>query len=124
MRLDNYIYAYHQKLQNGSEIAGKYIKDIYSYLVTGLQEKRFVFDQRRADLAIAWVEGHCFHTEGILAPGPFELALWQKAMLSAIFGITDKDGNRQFREVVLVVGRKNGKSLLASSIANYMFQKE
>jgi phage terminase large subunit-like protein len=43
-------------------------------------------------------------------------------MVSAIFGIVDKDGHRQFREVVFVVARKNGKSLLASAIANYTFR--
>ena len=41
-------------------------------------------------------------------------------MLSVIFGIIDKDGNRQFREVFFVVGRKNGKTLLAAAIAEYM----
>jgi phage terminase large subunit-like protein len=43
-------------------------------------------------------------------------------MLSAMFGIVDENGNRQFREVLLVVARKNGKSLLAAAIADYMFR--
>ncbi|MBO7682740.1 MAG: terminase large subunit, partial [Clostridia bacterium] len=60
--------------------------------------------------------------EGPLAPGPLKLELWQKAMLSAMFGILDENGNRQFREVLLVVARKNGKSLLASSIGKYIWQ--
>lgn len=120
--LDNYIYAYHQKLKNGAETAGRYITNVYSYLVEGIQNGRFSFNQRRADLAIEWIENHCFHTEGPLAPGPLKLALWQKALVSSVFGITDHDGNRQFREVILVVARKNGKSLLASAISNYMFQ--
>ena len=121
---DNYIYAYYQGLRNGTVAAGRFVHLVYEYLVTGLQEKRFAFDQRRADLAIAWVEGHCFHTEGPCAPGPLRLELWQKAMLSAMFGIVDKEGHRQFREVVLVVARKNGKSLLASALGNYIFREE
>ena len=32
----------------------------------------------------------------------------------------DKAGVRQFREVVLIVGRKNGKSLISSAISEYM----
>ena len=119
---DNYIYAYYQGLRDGSIAAGQYIHLIYEYLVTGLQEKRFAFDPRRAATAIAWVEGHCFHTEGPLAPGALRLELWQKAMLSAIFGIVDQSGNRQFREVVLVVARKNGKSLLASALGHYTWR--
>ena len=97
---------------------------MYKYLVNGLQEKQFFFDVKKANDAIEWIEEHCFHTEGPLAPNPIQLEVWQKAFLSAIFGILDKDGNRQFREVFLLVGRKNGKSLLASCIANYIFQQE
>lgn len=37
-----------------------------------------------------------------------------------MFGIVDENGYRQFREVVLIMGRKNGKSLFASAIANYI----
>ena len=44
--------------------------------------------------------------------------------MSAIFGIVDEHGLRQFREVVLVVARKNGKSLIASGVANYVFRSE
>ena len=39
--------------------------------------------------------------------------------MSCVFGIVDKDGNRQFREIVLIVGRKNGKSIFAAAIAKY-----
>ena len=43
-------------------------------------------------------------------------------MISIIFGIVGADGFRQFREVFLVVGRKNGKSIIASAIADYTFR--
>jgi phage terminase large subunit-like protein len=95
---------------------------MYAYLVDGLEKKKFFFDQRKANNAIEWIESHCFHTEGPLAPGPLQLELWQKAMVSAIFGIMDANGLRQFREILLVVARKNGKSLFAAAIANYMFR--
>ncbi len=121
---DNYIFAYYQKIKDGTITVGKWISLIYEYLVTGLEEKQFFFDQKKANAAVDWFEAHCFHTEGPLAPGPLSLELWQKALLSAIFGIVDENGIRQFREVVLVVARKNGKSILASGIANYVFRVE
>ena len=101
---------------------GRFIRLLYRYIIQGLQEKRFFFDARKANTAIDWIEEHSFHVEGVLAPNPLELELWQKAMLSVIFGVVDKKGYRQFREVVFVVARKNGKSLLASAIANYVFR--
>lgn len=118
----NYILAYYQQIVNGSVTVGRWIRLIYEYLVSGLEEKRFSFDQRKANAAVDWIESHCFHTKGPLAPSALRLELWQKAMVSAVFGILDGDGNRQFREVLLVVSRKNGKSLLASALADYMWQ--
>ena len=122
MAEDNYILAYYQAISNGSIAVGRWIHLIYEHLVTGLTEKRFFFDQKKASDAINWIETHCFHTEGPLAPGRLTLELWQRAMISAIFGIVDADGRRQFREVLLVVARKNGKSLLASAIGKYIWQ--
>lgn len=119
---DNAIYAYYQQISNGAIAVGRWIALVYEYLVNGLFDKRFFFDQKRANDAINWIEGHCFHTEGPLAPSPITLELWQKAMLSAIFGIVDENGRRQFREVLLLVARKNGKSLIASAIGNYMWR--
>ena len=121
---DNYILAYYQQIKEGSVTVGRWISMVYEYLVNGLAEKQFFFDQKKANAAVDWLEDHCFHTEGPLAPGPLKFELWQKALLSAIFGIVDADGNRQFREVLLVVARKNGKSILASGIGNYVFRVE
>ena len=120
---DNYIYAYYQGITNGTFLVNKFVARIYEYLIKGLEEKQFFYDAVKANDAIDWIETHCFHTEGPLAPGSLKLELWQKAMIASTFGIVDKNGNRQFREVVLVVARKNGKSLLASAIGNYTFQK-
>jgi len=122
MAEENCIFTYYQGINNGSIAVGRWVRLIYEYLVTGLEEKRFYFDQKKASDAITWIEAHCFHTEGRLAPGPLKLELWQKAFISAVFGIVDKDGERQFREVVLVIARKNGKSKLAASIANYIWR--
>ena len=121
---DNYIYAYYQQIRNGSVVVGKLVDQVYTYLVKGLEDKLFYFDQKKANHVIEWIETHCRHTEGKLATQPFLLELWQKAFLSAIFGIVDENGNRQFREIFLVVSRKNGKSLLASAIGRYIWENE
>ena len=124
IRIDNWIYTYYQGIKNGTYCVGKWIELLYDYLIKGLQEKRFFFDAKKAGSAIDWIESHCFHTEGVLAPGLLKLEVWQKAMTSVMFGVCDENGNRQFKEVILVVGRKNGKSLFASSLANYIWRTE
>ena len=123
MTRTNWIYAYYQQITDGSVTVGRWIRLIYDYIVHGLEEKQFRFDQKKANHAIDWIEHHCFHVEGELAPGNFKLEVWEKALVSCIFGIVDIDtGKRTFREVLLVVARKNGKSIFASAIANYVLQ--
>ena len=117
---NNYILEYYQKLMDGTEAAGHWIREWYALIVDGLQRKRFFFDQKKAVKVIRFCEMFCRHHEGPLAPELIRLELWQKAMLSVIFGILDEDGNRQFREVFVEIGRKNGKTLIAAAIAEYM----
>lgn len=121
---ENWIYAYYQAIKDGSITVGQWVALIYEYIVRGLEEKRFYFDQKKANKAIEFVETRCNHTEGPLAPGKIQLELWQKAFLSCVFGIVDENGIRQFREVVLLVARKNGKSLFASAIAKYTWLED
>lgn len=115
----NSLLDYYQGIKNGKYIVGDKIRTWYEYLIKGLENKSFYFDQKRANLAIIYIENYCRHHEGVLAPGKIKLEAWQKAFISVLFGIVDASGNRQFREIVLVVGRKSGKTLLASAIASY-----
>ena len=121
MNKDNWIYSYYQKIKDGSIVVGRWIMLVMEYIINGLENKSFYYDKKKANNAVEWIESHCFHTEGKLAPGYLKLELWQKCFISCLFGLVDENGLRQFREVVLVVGRKNGKSLLASAIAKYVW---
>ena len=115
----NYLLEYYQKITDGEITAGKWVKLAYQHIIKGLEEKSFFYSQKRANAAIAYIENFCHHHEGALAPGLVKLELWQKAFISALFGIVDEHGARQFREVFLIVGRKNGKTLMAAAIASY-----
>ena len=120
--MDNYILEYYQQIKDGSVLVGKWVKMLYECIVHGIEDGIYLYDAKKADRAIKWIEKYCHHTEGEKAPDHLRLELWQKALLACMFGLCDpKNGKRQFREVFLVVGRKNGKSLFASAIANYIF---
>ena len=116
--MNNYILEYYEAIQDGSVIVGDWVKKVYQYIIDRL-DKEFYFNSKKANSAILFIENFCRHHEGALAPQLIKLELWEKAFVSCIFGIVDKDGNRQFREVFLIIGRKNGKTLLASAIALY-----
>lgn len=118
--MNNYILAYYQAIVDGTVSVGKWVRLVYEYIVNGLEKGLFFFDVKKAHRAIRFIETFCHHHEGALAPNLIKLELWQKALVSVIFGVVDSDGLRQFREVFFVVGRKNGKTLLAAAIAEYM----
>lgn len=115
--MDNYIYTYYQAIQDGSVNVGKWIRIFYEYLIGELENQSFYFSQKKANKAIKFVETFCHHSEG--RNDLIKLELWQKATLSVIFGIVDENDIRIFREVVIVIGRKNGKTLFASAIIAY-----
>lgn len=115
--MDNYILAYYQGIQDGSITVGKWIRLFFEYIIQGLEAQSFYFDQKKANKAIRFIENFCHHCEG--RNDLLKLELWQKAIVSVIFGIVDTEGIRIFREIVIVVGRKNGKTLFASAIIAY-----
>ena len=116
---ENFIFSYYQQIQDGSVIVGKWVRLAYEMIIKGLEKKAFFYNHKKAQAAILFIENFCHHHEGELAPGKIRLELWQKAFVSCVFGIVDAAGLRQFHEVVLVMGRKNGKTLLAAAIAAY-----
>lgn len=117
--MNNYIYEYYQKITDGTIIVGRWVKIWYKYVVDCLEKGLFHFDPKKAQKSIRFVENFCRHHEGALAPQLIVLELWQKALLSVLFGVMDDTGHRQFREVFIVIARKNGKTLLAAAIAAY-----
>lgn len=117
--LNNYIFEYYARITHGQIRVGKWIKAIYKILVDGIKNGEYIFDAEKAKKAIDFIENFCHHSEG--RNDLLKLELWQKAIVSAIFGILDKEtGYRQFREVLILVARKNGKTLFASAIMAYM----
>ena len=117
--MNNFILQYYQAIKDGTEVVGRWVLLWYEYVVQGLQAGRFCFDAKKAGKAIRFIENFCRHHEGVLAPQLIKLELWQKAFVSVVFGVLDENGRRQFREVILIVARKNGKTLFAAAVAVY-----
>lgn len=117
--MKNFIWEYYQQIKDGTAVVGRWVRVLYEYIIRGLESKAFFYDHKKAQAAVLFIERFCHHHEGALAPGLIKLETWQKALVSLIFGIVDDTGARQFREVFLVIARKNGKTLLAAAIAEY-----
>lgn len=117
--MDNWIFKYHEAIQKKEVIVGVWVRLCFEILTTGLLNGEWEFNEKKANKAIKFIENFCHHSEG--RSDLLHLELWQKAIVSAIFGIMDKTTEyRQFREVFIIVARKNGKTLFAAAIAAYM----
>ena len=120
VKTENAITAYWEEIQTGGVVVGKWIRQLYDVIIRGLAENRWFYNERLAQNALAFIERYCHHYKGVMAPRRLKLDLWERAAISLIFGIVDASGKRQFTEVFWVVGRKQGKTLLAAACATYM----
>lgn len=116
--MNNYILQYYEKMKDGTIVVGKWVRLFYDYVTKQIEQGIFTFDAKKANKAIKFIENFCHHTE--TRNDLLKLELWQKAFVSVLFGILDSKGNRQFREIILIIGRKNGKTLFAAAIAAYV----
>ena len=122
----NYIVEYHNQIKTGKIIVSKKVRTLFDYLVWLIDgnSDRWVYDEAKANRPIEFIEQFCKHDTGKNHNHPFILELWQKAIIAATFGIIDfETGKRKYREMLLVVARKNGKSTLAAAIGLYMLMK-
>ena len=107
---------YYNAIISGSVTVGEDILTAYKILIDDLDNRRCFYNFHKAQKAIAFIENFCHHSKG--RNDLFKLELWQKACISAIFGIVDEEGYRQFREVFIIVARKNGKTLFRRGRSN------
>lgn len=116
--IHNYIYEYYDQITRGEVVVGEWIRLAYKMLVDDLEKGATQYNAKAVNKAIKFIENFCHHSKG--RSDLLKLELWQKAAVAAIFGIVDDNGVRIYREVFIVIARKNGKSLLASAIIAYM----
>ena len=115
----NYIAEYYDGIKTGRYNVGKWVRMVYQILMRGIKKGRWDYDAEKAERAISFIEAFCHHSKG--RNDLLKLEAWQKAIVASIFGIIDRStGFRQFREVFILVARKNGKSLFAAAIIAYV----
>lgn len=138
----NYILEYVDKIRNREIIVSKKVEILYYKLEREIKEPkeieiydeineeyekhRYIFDEKKANRPIEFIEKFCKHSKGRKFAGkPVKLELWQKAFISAIFGFVDEEtGFRKYKKALLFIARKNGKSTLAAAIGLYMLTSD
>ncbi|KRN31627.1 terminase large subunit [Liquorilactobacillus mali] len=110
-------------VQNGGKtVVSKKIYKTYRKIIADLNSKDsdYYYSNLRGNHIIEFIENFCRHSKGKYGGKPVILELWEKAMLATVFGFVDSNGYRKYQRAVLIIGKKNGKSLLASCVGLYM----
>ena len=117
----NPILEYWGKIQSNEIIVCDKLYRTYKKVVYDIHHPgTYYYSSKRANHILEFAENYCRHSKGKMGGKRVVLELWEKAHLATIFGFIDIEGNRKYRESLLIVGKKNGKSLLASIVGNYM----
>ena len=118
----NPILEYWEAMRTGEIVVCRKIYKTYEHLADRILHpaEGFRYSASRANHAIMFIENFCHQSKGEFGGQAVDLMLWEKAMVAAIFGFIDEKGYRQYRVALLFVAKKNGKSLLSSSIGLYL----
>lgn len=117
----NPILEYWKKIESGEETVSDKVYRTYKKVVNDIKNPgEYFYSPKRGNHILEFAENYCRHSKGKFGGKPVRLELWEKAHLAVIFGFIDIEGNRKYRESILIVGKKNGKSLLASIVGLYM----
>lgn len=108
--------SYFTQIADGKITACDKMKRISDRLLEQyLNPGEFHFDYDIASRHTTFIEKFCKLPTGKLGT-PLKLELFQKARLQAIFGFVDDNDIRQYNEVLIIEGRKNGKTTETAAI--------
>lgn len=116
--IPNYLEEYVVLINSGKVPVCKKTMTIYNrvYNESKTNGSKYVFDPAAGNRPIEFIETFCKQSKGVLG-APIRLDLWQKAYIQTVYGfINPVTGFRRFREALLIVGRKNGKSTMLSGL--------
>ena len=126
-RCESAIRAYFGGVLDGSITACRKIKQVAEKILRDMDNKDplypYHYREEYAQKHVNFIERFCRLPSGKLGHA-FKLELFQLAILSVIFGFVDAEGMRQYREVLWVMGRKNGKGyfFIIKVIIKFKFQ--
>lgn len=107
---------YCKKVINGKIPSGRKLKLVCQKLLEDIHNpSEWHFDEDEANRHIKFIETFCKTPSGKIGT-PLHLEEFQIAQLQAVFGFVDDNNIRKYNEVLIVEGRKNGKSTLLSAI--------
>ena len=117
----NPIKEYWEEIKSKKVVVCDKLYRTYKKVINDMENPgEFFYSNKRANHVIEFIENFCRHSKGKMGGKPVILELWEKAMLATIFGFVNIEGVRKYQFAELLIGKKNGKSLLASCVGLYL----
>lgn len=112
-----YLEQYYNKILEGKILVGHELMDLLDSLIEDLENPRYYYDTYDAYLRIDIIEKFCKHTQDPFVGQPFLLELWEKAFIEVMYSFKiKKNGRDRFKNILLLIARRNGKSTLIAAI--------
>ncbi len=123
----SYVWQYCQAIERGDIIVGEELKLMLKKLKLEMFDREYqnahdiIVNYGASQKRIDFIENECKHYESPFSGKPFKLELFQKAFIEAIFAVKIwncklKRYVRKYRDILYLVGRKNGKTPLIAAI--------
>ena len=114
---ENYLIEYKKEIDKGNIVVGQELYLELENLINDLENKEYYFDKTDTLKRINFME-HCVRlTKSPYYNKPMKLMLWQKAFLEAVYSFKmATDGTDRFKQVILLIARKNTKSETCSGL--------
>lgn len=114
---DTWLFKYRQAIKDGHIKAGQELIMQLDNLIRDLDNPRYVYDVSDAYRRIDFIENCIRLTKSPFYGKPMKLMLFQKAFIEVIYSFKmAATGFDRFKKVILLIGRKNGKSELCSAL--------
>ena len=114
---NGHLEEYYKQIMSGEIVAGIELKTELDKLINDLDDDRYIYDTRDADMRMDFMENCIRLTKSPFYGQPMKLMLWQKAFISVVYGFKmASDRTDRFRRVLLLIARKNTKSETCSGL--------
>jgi len=117
----SWLLEYIERTRSGEILIGRELRQQLDRLEAHFTDPAIRVDFTEAHKCIRFIETQCRHYEAPFAGMPFILELFEKALIEAIhsFRVCDPDTGRWVRlyqDVLLLIGRRNGKTTTVSGL--------
>lgn len=112
--------TYYHYIQLGWIPVGNELRMWLDRLIEDMKNPRYIYDTRESDMRILFLESACLQSKAPFYNKPLKLLLFQKAFIESCFSFKMAEtGIDRFKDILEIIGRKNGKSVMFAGLGTY-----